>query len=90
MSTSKDIGTSVESWLHIGQTPMEGVLVPANYLRWRVTKEGFAPVEGAFHAHYPVRFALHPSEASPPRMVPVPGGPLRFRDLVGGVGELLA
>jgi serine/threonine protein kinase len=74
--------TNVDAtWLHIGQTPLQGVLVPASYLRWRVTKEGFVPVEGAFHAYFPVRFTLHPPGASPPGMVSVPGGPFQFRDL---------
>ncbi|MCP5111795.1 MAG: protein kinase, partial [bacterium] len=68
-------------WLHVGKTPLEETPTPSGYLRWMVTKEGLAPVEGAFHSYFPVQFALHSPEDYPPGMVPVLGGGFQFRDL---------
>lgn len=69
-------------WIYVGKTPVNGIPVPASYLRWKVTKEGFSPVEGAFHPFFPVRFALHSPNVLPSRMVSVPpGGGFKFRGL---------
>ena len=68
-------------WLYIGKTPIDGAPVPGDYLRWRVTKEGLAPAEGASYSVVPRRFTLHPLEDTPSGMVPVPGGDFDFRDL---------
>jgi formylglycine-generating enzyme required for sulfatase activity len=67
------------SWLHLGKTPIDAIPVPAGYLRWRVTKEGLAPAEGAFTSYVPVEFALHLPENSPRGMVSVPKGRFQFR-----------
>jgi hypothetical protein len=40
-------------WLHVGKTPLEGVSLPPGYLRWRVTKDGFAPAEAARYSIIP-------------------------------------
>ncbi len=68
-------------WLYIGKTPIDGAPVPGDYVRWRVTKEGLAPAEGADYSVVPRRFTLHPPEDNLSGMVPVPGGDLDFRDL---------
>ncbi len=66
-------------WIYIGKTPIEGIPVPAGYLRWKVIKEGLTPAEGAFHPFLPVQFTLRPPESSPPDMLLVPGGNFGFR-----------
>jgi hypothetical protein len=69
-------------WLHLGQTPLDGASIPPGYLRWRVTKDGFAPAEAARYSVAPVQeFTLYPAKDTPPGMLPVPGGPYRFRGL---------
>ena len=69
-------------WLHVGKTPLEGVSLPPGYLRWRVTKDGFAPLERAWYSITPVHeFTLHPTQDAPSGMVPVPGGLFRPRNL---------
>jgi serine/threonine protein kinase len=68
-------------WIHIGKTPIENRPVPGSYLRWRVTKEGFEPVEGAFHPYFPIQFTLHPPKDAPSGMVSVPGGDFAFLGL---------
>jgi hypothetical protein len=66
-------------WLHLGKTPIEGAPIPAGYLRWRVTKDGFAPAEAARYSIPVQQFTLYPAKDTPPGMLPVPGGPYRFR-----------
>jgi len=66
-------------WIYIGKTPIENRPVPASYLRWKVTREGFAPVEGAFHPYFPVQFTLRPPDDGPSGMITVPGGDFGFR-----------
>ena len=56
-------------WLYVGKTPIDGAPVPGDYLRWRVTKEGLAPAEGASYSVVPGRFTLHPLEDTPSGMV---------------------
>jgi formylglycine-generating enzyme required for sulfatase activity len=69
-------------WLYLGKTPIEGAALPPGYLRWRVTKDGFAPAEAARYSIAPVQqFTLHSANDTPPGMLPVPGGPYRFRGL---------
>ena len=68
-------------WLYVGKTPIDGAPVPGDYLRWRVTKEGLAPAEGASYSVVPGRFTLHLLEDTPSGMVAVPGGGFQFRDL---------
>jgi hypothetical protein len=67
-----------DTWLHVGQTPMESASVPPGYLRWRATKGGFAPVERAAYSIRGVQFRLHPVDETPAGMVQVPGGPTAF------------
>ena len=68
-------------WIYVGKTPMENIPVPGSYLRWRVTKEGFTPREGAFHPFYPVQFVLHGPNDEPNGMVAVPGGNFKLGTL---------
>ena len=60
-------------WENLGQSPLRTRL-PFGYYRWRVTKEGFEPVE---RAAIPARLPsprLDPATSVPPGMVHVPGG----------------
>ena len=41
----KSYGASEGEWKSVGRTPLEGVRMPFDMLRWRITKEGFEPVE---------------------------------------------
>jgi eukaryotic-like serine/threonine-protein kinase len=66
-------------WIYIGKTPIQNKPVPGSFLRWRVTKEGFEPLEGAFHPYFPVNFVLSAPGTLPPGMVAVPGGAFNFR-----------
>jgi Serine/threonine protein kinase len=68
-------------WIYLGKTPIENKPVPATHLRWKVTKEGFDPAEGAFHPYFPVTFVLHAPGTVPAGMVAVPGGDFIFRGL---------
>ncbi|MEX1129390.1 MAG: protein kinase [Vicinamibacterales bacterium] len=71
-----------DEWLHVGRTPIDAARLPPGYLRWRVTKEGFVPIERAAYAlSGPLQFTLRPPADAPAGMVPVPGGPYRFREI---------
>jgi formylglycine-generating enzyme required for sulfatase activity/predicted Ser/Thr protein kinase len=70
-------------WLHIGRTPIEDARIPFGYLRWRVVRDGFPPLETAGFALRSVQLALTAADQRPPGMVRVPGGPFEFRDLPG-------
>ena len=68
------------AWRVVGVTPIDGVKVPAAYLRWRFEKAGFEPVEiprlmGTVTAVATTRsleVALTPRGEAPPDMVFVP------------------
>lgn len=67
-----------DEWILVGRTPAS-TTVPAGYLRWRATMDGFAPVEIATYALGEVRFTLHADDATPEGMSFVPPGPFGFR-----------
>jgi len=70
------------SWIFLGKSPIENAHVPNGYIHWKVTKDGFEPVEGAFSSFISLReFKLHALGAAPPGMIWVPGGSLRVRGL---------
>jgi dienelactone hydrolase len=74
-------------WEHVGQGPLE-MRGPLGYFRWRVTKAGFTPFEGADAAAGllgDITFRLDPEGALPQGMVRVPGGSMT----VGGEGGSL-
>ncbi|MEK7408415.1 MAG: bifunctional serine/threonine-protein kinase/formylglycine-generating enzyme family protein [Acidobacteriota bacterium] len=72
------------SWIYLGKSPIESARIPRGHDRWKVAKEGFEPVEGAFSSYTGLPlplFKLHTPSAAPPGMIRVPGGSLRVRSL---------
>ncbi len=79
----KSYGASKGEWKPVGRTPLEGVRMPFEMLRWRITKEGFEPVEATSDPTGPARsldYTLDPVGTVPPGMVRVAGGHFQFRD----------
>jgi dienelactone hydrolase len=79
----KSYGASNQEWKRLGRTPLEGLRMPFEMLRWRITKEGFEPVDGSSDPTGPGRslsFTLDPVGTVPPGMVRVVGGNFQFRD----------
>lgn len=73
----KDYGHPEAQWEHAGRTPLENIDIPISYLRWRVEKDGFEPMELSDYPFFPqgaLQLALRPAGSSPPGMVWVPGG----------------
>lgn len=65
------------SWIHLGKSPIHMARIPRGHDRWRVVKDGFEPVEGAFSSYSGLAlpsFKLHPAKSVPPGMVWIPGG----------------
>ena len=60
-------------WENLGQSPLRTRL-PFGYYRWRVTKEGFEPVEGAATPPRLPSLRLDPAASVPPGMVHIPSG----------------
>lgn len=72
------------SWIFLGKSPIENARVPRGYNRWKVTKDGFEPVERAIMSFPGLPLPplkLHPLGAVPPGMIWVPGGSLQARGL---------
>lgn len=72
-------------WLPLGTTPLNAVRAPVGQLRWRITKDGFEPLEARLEVGAPAAAAGRPDVNAPPirlrpvgsdvgRMVFVPGG----------------
>jgi formylglycine-generating enzyme required for sulfatase activity len=72
-------------WLSLGTTPLKSVRAPLGQLRWRITKNGFEPLEARLEVGAPAAAAgrpdvnarpitLRPVGSDVPRMVFVPGG----------------
>jgi hypothetical protein len=72
-----------DDWLHLGRTPIPAASAPTGYLRWRIAKDGFAPLERAAYSLGFLQFGLSPEADHPPDMVLVDGGPVAFRNLPG-------
>ena len=64
-------------WEYLGQSPLQ-THVPIVYFRWRVTKPGFVPLEGAYGSLV-ATFTLVPDGSLPDGMVAVTGGPVSVR-----------
>jgi tRNA A-37 threonylcarbamoyl transferase component Bud32/predicted esterase len=69
------------AWEHLGTTPLNGIRIPYALMRWRITKEGYEPFEGAPFGEAPFAamatgFGLDLVGTRPPGMVRVPGGPI--------------
>ena len=74
-------------WMRLGTTPFGGVRVPRTFARWRITKPGFAVLQGARATWAPKLVQkLEPEGSTPPGMVLVPGS--AFTVNVGQVGQL--
>ena len=79
----KDYQHPEAPWQVVGVTPLDGVRVPAGYLRWRFEKSGFDPVEVPRLTGVAVGFAesrtidvtLTAAGTAPPGMVLVPASP---------------
>ncbi len=67
------------AWETLGKTPVQNGQVPRLYLRWRIMKEGFDPLEAAGYVSVPPGVRLSPRGAAPPGMVLLPGGVFSFR-----------
>ena len=70
-----------EDWAFLGKSPLESVLVPWDYLRWRVVKPGFGTVETASNVlpNMRLNFLLDDAASIPAGMVHVPGGTFQYR-----------
>ena len=69
-------------WVSLGRTPLQGVRVPYALARWKISKAGFEPFEGAPFGERPFAalargLRLDPVGARPAGMVRVPGGPFQ-------------
>jgi dienelactone hydrolase len=61
------------AWEPLGQSPVKDALVPRRYLRWRIVKPGFEPVEVAGFGPGPLAVTLTPV-GEKPGMVRIPPG----------------
>jgi eukaryotic-like serine/threonine-protein kinase len=64
---------SAQDWVPLGRTPLADVRIPRTLIRLRVTKPGFASIEGTVNAPG-VHFRLDPVADVPTGMVRVVGG----------------
>jgi dienelactone hydrolase len=64
------------AWRYLGKTPLAGVRLPRVYARWKIEKEGCAPLDRALGVDAPVHFDLDPASAVPAGMVKVGAGSL--------------
>lgn len=71
----KEYGDPNAPWHLLGVTPIAAARPPGGALHWRVTKDGFQPVEGRFWWGLQGVLRLHPISAVPSGMVYAPGGP---------------
>jgi serine/threonine protein kinase len=73
-------------WRHLGRSPCE-VRLPREFYRWRVTKDGFTPVEGFRRpVEGRLQFMLDPEGSLPPGMVRVSGN--AYRESLYGLTDL--
>ena len=92
----KDYQHPEAPWQVVGVTPLEGVRVPAGYLRWRFEKPGFAPVEVprltgvviGFPESRTLEVTLTAAGTAPLGMVRVPASPGSFRLFLPGFEHL--
>ena len=77
------------SWTSLGTTQLAEVGVPLAQLRFRVTKDGYVPIEATPQIGQTMRFELHPADSVPPRMVAVRGGPTKFHGRSVEVSDFL-
>jgi dienelactone hydrolase len=63
-------------WRSLGKTPLRGVRLPKALARWKIQKEGCAPLERVLSVDAPVKLDLDPAAAIPADMVKVGAGTL--------------
>jgi len=63
-------------WRYLGKAPLREVRLPSVYSRWKIQKEGSAPLERALGVDAPIHFDLDPAAAIPADMVKVGAGNL--------------
>jgi formylglycine-generating enzyme required for sulfatase activity/DNA-binding winged helix-turn-helix (wHTH) protein/dienelactone hydrolase len=70
-----------KDWVFLGQSPLEHVRAPWEYVRWKISKPGFGTVEAASltFPNVTLHFTLDSEGESPAGMVHVPGGTFQFR-----------
>lgn len=70
-----------EEQTYLGQSPLENIRIPWDYLHWRIVKPGFGTVEAASSVfpNMNLRFLLDDAQGIPVGMVRVPGGTFQFR-----------
>ena len=67
-------------WNSLGVTPLENVRAPFGQLRWKLSLDGYEPVELAANpGKLPASVKLVPRGQAPPGMVRVPGGHYGYR-----------
>ena len=67
-----------EDWTYLGPSPLDRARLSQGFFRWRVTKEGFTPVEGFRDpVEGRIQFTLDPAGSVPPDMVRVSGNAYR-------------
>ena len=69
----KDYYQPQAEWRLLGKTPLKDVRLPNVYTRWKIQKEGYAPLERAPGWDAPLSFKLDPAAAIPAGMVKVEG-----------------
>ncbi len=84
---TKEYDDPDDDWMPIGLTPLDSVAVPRGFLRWKIEKAGYAPMEFAKSSIRDDRweFTLHESGIIPEGMVHVPGGQRSIR--MSGLGR---
>jgi eukaryotic-like serine/threonine-protein kinase len=75
----KTYSNPAAAWTSLGSTPTGEVDVPLAQLRFRVTRDGYTPIEVAPYFAEILKFKLHPMGAVRPRMVAVSGGNTSFQ-----------
>jgi len=83
----KDYLTPDAEWESLGKSPLEALRIPHTYLRWKIEKSGYDPLEAAPQGKgipegaILFDFTLTPTGTAPPGMVRVPGGEFGFRNV---------
>lgn len=81
----KDYANPSAPWTHLGQAPLSHIRLPLAFFRWRITKDGFVPLEAASSGRpgwalnwtrptSSVSFTLDRPESVPAGMLRVPSG----------------
>ena len=76
----RDYAQQDQDWLYLATTPAQDLRIPAGHLRFKLVKEGYAPIERALDTWIgeSMGFRLWPSTEAPPNMVYVDGSDTRL------------